>query len=149
MIFVFVFKADLTSESHEIFDLWFFSSNTTPGSTDSWAKAVSNIDSYSRRYMTTKFSILFYCHRVGKIIYGLFCYTVVLTAVKKAETFVFWLRTVRKKSALWCIARSRALCNSVWNSRLRAILHSFICDSALDNSVWNSSQFFSTPRYAA
>jgi hypothetical protein len=26
-----------------------FSSNSTPGSTDSWAKAVSNIDSYSRR----------------------------------------------------------------------------------------------------
>jgi hypothetical protein len=26
-----------------------FSSNSTPGSIDSWAKAVSNIDSYSRR----------------------------------------------------------------------------------------------------
>jgi hypothetical protein len=32
-----------------------FSSNNTPGSTDSWTKAVENIiDSYSRRYSTTK-----------------------------------------------------------------------------------------------
>jgi hypothetical protein len=44
----------LKGQPHEIFDLWFFSSNNTPGSTDSWASAVSNIDSYSRRFLTTK-----------------------------------------------------------------------------------------------
>jgi hypothetical protein len=66
-----------------------FSSNITPGSTDSRAKAVSNIGSYSQRYSTLKidyslcsiersqffldncqFTILFYCHGVGKITYG-------------------------------------------------------------------------------
>jgi hypothetical protein len=31
-----------------------YSPSNTPGSTDSWTKAVSNIDSYSRRYLTTK-----------------------------------------------------------------------------------------------
>jgi hypothetical protein len=30
-----------------IFDLWFFSSNCTPGSTDAWAKMVLHIDSNS------------------------------------------------------------------------------------------------------
>jgi hypothetical protein len=35
-------------QSHEIFDLWFFLSNCTPGSPDSWAKSVLHIDSNSR-----------------------------------------------------------------------------------------------------
>jgi hypothetical protein len=65
--------------------LWIFSSNNTRGSTDSWIEAVSNIDSYSRRYSTTRkspifnflsfffqFSILFYCDGVGQITYGPF-----------------------------------------------------------------------------
>jgi hypothetical protein len=36
------------------FGTQFFLSNNAPGSTDSWAKAVSHIDSYLRRYSTTK-----------------------------------------------------------------------------------------------
>jgi hypothetical protein len=42
-------KTTLKEQSHEIFDLWFFSSNNTPGSSDSWDKAVLNIDSNSQR----------------------------------------------------------------------------------------------------
>jgi hypothetical protein len=53
-------------QSHEIFNLWFFSSNDTPWSTGSWVKAVSNIDSYSRRYSTTKIAnFQFYFTAVG------------------------------------------------------------------------------------
>jgi uncharacterized membrane protein YwzB len=37
----------LKVQSHEIFDLWFFSSMCTPGSPDSWAKTVLHIDSNS------------------------------------------------------------------------------------------------------
>jgi hypothetical protein len=37
---------NLKGQSREIFDLLGFSSNNTPGSHDSWAKAVSNIDSF-------------------------------------------------------------------------------------------------------
>jgi hypothetical protein len=37
-------------QSHEIFDPRFFSANNTSWSPDSWAKAVLNINSYSRRY---------------------------------------------------------------------------------------------------
>jgi hypothetical protein len=33
----------LKGQSHEIFDLCFFSSNCTPGSPDSWAKTVLHI----------------------------------------------------------------------------------------------------------
>jgi hypothetical protein len=39
--------ATLKGQSHEIFDPQFFSSINTPGPPDSWAKAVSNINSYS------------------------------------------------------------------------------------------------------
>jgi hypothetical protein len=39
----------LKGQSHEIFDPRFFSLNGTPGCPDSWAKAVFNIDSNSRR----------------------------------------------------------------------------------------------------
>jgi hypothetical protein len=34
---------DLKGQYHEIFDPRFFSANNTPGSPDSWVKAVSNI----------------------------------------------------------------------------------------------------------
>jgi hypothetical protein len=44
-----------------IFDLWIFSSNNTPGSTDSWAKAVPSIDSYSLRYLTMKIDCALCC----------------------------------------------------------------------------------------
>jgi hypothetical protein len=40
----------LKGQSHEIFHPQFFSSINTPRHPDSWAKAVSNINSYSRRY---------------------------------------------------------------------------------------------------
>jgi hypothetical protein len=64
-----------------------FSSNNTPESTDSWSKSVSNMDSYSRRYSTTKIAhfqfILLPWVGVGKITY------LALTAVTKAETLVF------------------------------------------------------------
>jgi hypothetical protein len=36
--------------------LGFFSTNNTPGSPDSWAKAVLNLNSYSRRYSIIKFA---------------------------------------------------------------------------------------------
>jgi hypothetical protein len=39
----------LKGKSHEIFDPRFFALNVTPGCADSWAKAVLNIDSNSRR----------------------------------------------------------------------------------------------------
>jgi hypothetical protein len=48
-------------QSHEIFNLWFFPSNNTPRSTYSWAKAVSNIESYLRRYSTTKLDSTLCC----------------------------------------------------------------------------------------
>jgi hypothetical protein len=38
----------LKGQSHEIFDLWFFSSNCTPRSPDSCAKTVLHIDSNSQ-----------------------------------------------------------------------------------------------------
>jgi hypothetical protein len=37
----------LKGQSHEIFDPWFFSLNGIPGSPDSWAKTVLNVDSNS------------------------------------------------------------------------------------------------------
>jgi hypothetical protein len=43
--------AGFKGQSHEIFDLWIFRQINTPGPTDSW---VSNMDSYLRRYSTTK-----------------------------------------------------------------------------------------------
>jgi hypothetical protein len=51
-------------------------------------------------------SILFYCHGVDKITYGVFfCYDVALTDVIKAETWVFRLRAVQNtafsRSKLW------------------------------------------------
>jgi hypothetical protein len=42
-------------QSHEIFDPRFFSTISTPGSPESWAKAVLDIKSYSRRYSIFKF----------------------------------------------------------------------------------------------
>jgi hypothetical protein len=45
----------LKGQSHEIFDPRFFSANNTPGSPDSWAKAVLNKNSYSRRYFIFEF----------------------------------------------------------------------------------------------
>jgi hypothetical protein len=62
-----------------------FSSNNTRWSTDSWAKAVSNIDSYSRRNSNSTRSPM-----------GLFCYTFTLMAVTKAEYF---------DSVLCCVCR--------------------------------------------
>jgi hypothetical protein len=79
---------DLKGQSHEIFDPRFFSANITPGSLDSWAKAVLNINSYSRRYSIFKFDsaqcrkaqflvsaiqkfFLLFCRQyVGKFTYG-------------------------------------------------------------------------------
>jgi hypothetical protein len=49
----------IKGQSHKIFYLWFFSPNNITGATDSWAKAVSNIDSCLRRYTTTKKSPIF------------------------------------------------------------------------------------------
>jgi hypothetical protein len=40
----------LKGQEHEIFGPRFFSSINTPGPPDSWAKAVSNVNSYSKRY---------------------------------------------------------------------------------------------------
>jgi hypothetical protein len=39
------YVTNLKGQSHEIFDPRFFSANNTPGSPDSWAKAVLNINS--------------------------------------------------------------------------------------------------------
>jgi hypothetical protein len=44
----------LKGQSHEIFDPRFFSSINTYGPPDLWVKAVSNINSYSRRYSIMK-----------------------------------------------------------------------------------------------
>jgi hypothetical protein len=43
----------LKGQSHKISTSVFLSNNTA-GSTDLWAKVVSNVDSYSHRYSTTK-----------------------------------------------------------------------------------------------
>jgi hypothetical protein len=56
-------------QCHEIFDPLFFSLNCTPGCPDSWAKAVLNIDSNSRRNFI-RFDYKIYCHEAGKITYG-------------------------------------------------------------------------------
>jgi hypothetical protein len=58
----------LKGQSHKIFDHRFFSLNGTPGSHDSWAKAVLNIDSNWRSNAT----ILFLFHGACKIIYDRF-----------------------------------------------------------------------------
>jgi hypothetical protein len=80
----------LKGQSHEIFDPRFFSANSSPGSPDSWAKAILNINSYSRRYSIFKFDsalcriarsrflvsaiqklfLLFFRQYVGKFTYG-------------------------------------------------------------------------------
>jgi hypothetical protein len=51
----------LKGQSHEIFDPQFFSSINTPGPPDSWVKAVSNINSYSRRYSIMKIDSALCC----------------------------------------------------------------------------------------
>jgi hypothetical protein len=92
----------LKEQSHEIFDLWVFLSYCIPGSSDSWAKAVSNIDSYSWSYSTTKidsaqcyltqsrlclnFNVL-PCSKQDHL--WPFCYAVALMASAKTETWVF------------------------------------------------------------
>jgi hypothetical protein len=45
----------LKGHSREISYPQFFGANNTPGFPDSWAKAVSNINLYSRRYSIVKF----------------------------------------------------------------------------------------------
>jgi hypothetical protein len=67
---------------------------------------VSNTDSYSRKYWTTKIAkFQFYFTALeGKLNYGGFWYTVALTAGTKVETLLFGLRAVKKKSALCYIA---------------------------------------------
>jgi hypothetical protein len=108
----------LKIQSHEISDLWVFSSNNTPGSTDSWAKAVSNIDSHLRRYSTmkiAKFQFYFTAMGLARSPMTIFCYTVALTAVIKAETLVFRLCTKTHSAGF--------------------LLKIFICNSALCNSV--------------
>jgi hypothetical protein len=67
----------LKGQSHKIFDPR--SLNGTPGSPDSWAKAVLNIDSNSRSnsnrfflFDNAKLKVLFYCHGAGKITYDRF-----------------------------------------------------------------------------
>jgi hypothetical protein len=78
-------------------------SNNTPRSTDSCAKPVSNIDSYSQRYSATN-SLIFHLILLPwgwqDHLWSFLCYTVALTAVTKAETLVFSLYTVQKNSAL-------------------------------------------------
>jgi hypothetical protein len=68
----------LKGQSHEIFHPCFFLLDGTPGTPDSLAKAVLNIDSNSRsnsiRILLDNaiLNILFYCHGVGKITYDRF-----------------------------------------------------------------------------
>jgi hypothetical protein len=82
----------LKGQPHEIFNPRFFSLNNTPGSPDSWAKSVLNIDLHWRSNLirfdaknrlhamphcvesifvidNAKLKILFYCHGAGKITY--------------------------------------------------------------------------------
>jgi hypothetical protein len=99
--------------------IFFVKQYGTPETTDSWAKAVSNVDSYSRRYSTTKiakFQLYFTAMGQARSPMALFCYTVALTAVTKAETFL--LRAVQKK------LRDSALCCIAWSLK-----KSFICDT--------------------
>jgi hypothetical protein len=133
----------LKGQSHEIFDLWFFFFNCTPGSPDSWAKAVSNIDSYLRSYSTTKIesalcntartflldnrqlSILLYCHGVSKIICGCFLLYCFFNGRYKSRNIGVWLRTVQKKKTphyvtLQHFSQGHMLCTTEW-SRLRVI----------------------------
>jgi hypothetical protein len=60
----------LKGQCHEIFDPQFFSSINTPEPPDSWAKAVSNINLYSRRYsiFSVSYPKLFYfiLHTIGR-----------------------------------------------------------------------------------
>jgi hypothetical protein len=55
----------LKRQSQDIFDPRFFSLNGTPGGPDSWAKAVLNIDSNSRRnsirFDYENFKKVFFC----------------------------------------------------------------------------------------
>jgi hypothetical protein len=51
-----IYYVALKGQSHEIFDPRFFTSNNTPWSPDSWAKAVLNINSYLRRYSIFEFN---------------------------------------------------------------------------------------------
>jgi hypothetical protein len=50
----------LKGQSHDIFNTRFISANNTPGSPDLCANAISNINSYSRRYTIIKFDSALY-----------------------------------------------------------------------------------------
>jgi hypothetical protein len=56
-----IFILKLKGQCHEIFDPQFFSSINTPGPPDSWVKAVSNINSYSQRYLIMKIDSALCC----------------------------------------------------------------------------------------
>jgi hypothetical protein len=95
-----------------------FSSNNTPGSTDSWAKAVSNIESYSLKIFdyenwlramldncyamldNRQFSISFNCHGVGKTTDGSFLLYCCFNDSYKSRKLVFWLCAVQKNARM-------------------------------------------------
>jgi hypothetical protein len=87
-----IFICYLKGPCHEIFDPQFFSSINTPGPPDSWAKAVSNINSYSREIFDyeNRLRAMHHCAE------SLFC-------VSHPKFFYFILHTIGREGPLWMV----------------------------------------------
>jgi hypothetical protein len=78
------------------------------------------------RYRNCQFSILCYCHGVGKITYGPLCYTVALNGCYKSRNIGILSPGCAKKNCAMLHTRYRYP---------GVVRKSVICDSALCNSV--------------
>jgi hypothetical protein len=117
-----------------------FSSNNTPGPTDSWDKAVSNIDSYSRRYSTWKIAnFQFYFTTWGRQdhLWYFFAKLMLQRLLQKQKQW-FFDHALRKKPR--AMMHSAEIFLKEFCLRLRAMQLSL---------KFLTNIFLSTPRYAS